>query len=126
MSTFKSFIESGDYIKLVDIGDSVEVTVAVDPFTLKPRAGTFIDQVTKQPKMVFDYSFKDSSGKIKTFSNGSQSFARSMAKLAVGDKAKIVKVEKNGKAAYAIRPLKDTGEDVESPEEEIEIPIINQ
>jgi len=125
MDTFKDFIESGNYIKLDQIGDSIDVIVAKDPFTLKPRAGNFIDQTTKQPRLVFDYVLKDMKGNEKIFTNGSQSFARSMARLVVGDKARIIKVEKNGKGVYVIRKLEESGKIVDEPEDD-SIPVIEE
>jgi len=124
MDTFKDFIESGNYIKLDQIGDSIDVIIAKDPFSLKPRAGNFIDQTTKQPRLVFDYVLKDMKGNEKIFTNGSQSFARSMARLTVGDKARIVKIEKNGKGVYTIRKLNESGKTVE-PEDD-DIPVVKE
>ena len=124
MDSFKDFIESGNYIKLDQIGDSIDVIIAKDPFSLKPRAGNFIDQTTKQPRLVFDYVFKDMKGNEKIFTNGSQSFARSMARLVVGDKARIIKVEKKGRGVYTIRKLNESDKTVE-PEDD-SIPVIEE
>lgn len=119
MVSFKEFASAGQYIKLDDIGDSVTVLVAKDPFTLKPRESQFKD-VNGDPKVVFDYVFTDPvTKKEKIFSNGSQSFARAMAKLLVGDTVKIIKIEKNSKPAYTVKKVDSTGKSIidDDPEE---------
>lgn len=119
MPSFKDFATQGKYIKLVDVGDSVNVKVKVDPFTLEPREGSFKDPVTKEPRLVVDYVFEDpKTGEEKIFTNGSQAFAQQMAKMKVGDLVRIVKIERNGKATYTVKAVsKSKVEEVEEAEE---------
>jgi hypothetical protein len=110
MQTFKEFAENnGKFLKLEEIGDTTDIEVAKDPFTLKPRVSNFKDQ-EGNPKIVFDYIFKDlKTGKELTFTNGNPSFARLMAKTVVGDKIRLIKIEKNGRPTYTLRRLTGDG-----------------
>ena len=104
MVTFKEFASQGKFVRLQEIGDSIELLVKKDPNTLVPREGKYKDLQTGELKLVLDYVFETPDTKQeKVFTNGSQSFAQQMAKLKVGDLVKIIKVEKDGKGVYAVR-----------------------
>lgn len=103
--TFEEFAREGKFVKLDFIGDSIDLIVKKDPFTLKPIKSKFKTDAG-EAKIVFEYVFEDPITKEeKIWTNGSQSVARQMAKTKVGDPVRIIKVERNGKAAYAVRSL---------------------
>ena len=114
---FGKFIKGGKFLGLKEIGDSIVVKLACDPYDLEPKESKF-----KAGVQVFDFVFEDpESGEQKILTNGNMRFAQEIAKYEEGDLVKICLIEaKNGQKAYAARPPKGKVKEDEDDEDEEE------
>lgn len=118
ISPLEQYANQGKFVKIKEVGDSVELIVKGDPHKLVPRPGNFKDQATGLPKLVIDYTFTDpETNEEKIFTNGSQTVAGQMCKMKDGDRIKIIKIERNGKAAYTVKRIGEKPADLEGEEE---------
>ena len=106
MPNFKDLAYGGKYVKLQQTGDFIDLKVKVDPFTIEPVPGKFKTDAGEM-KYVMNYVFEyPETGNEKIWTNGSNIVASQMAKVKVGDLVRIIRLEKAGKASYAVRILK--------------------